>query len=55
MDVTIIHHNDRVWGRVWLHLVKEAINELVESVGIESAFNNITVEDSLSQGEGRED
>jgi len=34
VDATVIHHNNRVWCRVWLHSIKKSVDKHIEHVGI---------------------
>ena len=47
---TIIHHNYRVWGRKWLHLIQGMFNKFVEGCSVESTFNDVTMEDTFFEG-----
>jgi len=49
VNATVIHHDNRVWCRVWLHSIKKLVNKHIEHVGIKCPFDNITVEDPFCQ------
>ena len=53
MDATVIHNDNRIWYRVWLHLIKKSINEHVEHIAIKCPLNNITVENAFCQRQCR--
>jgi len=53
MDATVIHNDNRVWCRVWLHPIKKSINEHVEHSTIKCPLNNIAVEDPFCQRQCR--
>ena len=50
----IVHRNHRVWGRKWLHLIQGTLNEFEERCSVESAFDDITMEDALFERQCRE-
>jgi hypothetical protein len=49
VDATVVHHNNGVWGREWLHTIEKSVNKHIECVGIKCPFDNITVEDPFCQ------
>ena len=53
VDAAIVHHNDQIWGREWLHLIKGMFHELIKCFSIKSAFNNVTMEDTFFKGQCR--
>ena len=55
VNAAIVHHNYRIRGRKWLHLIQRTLDEFVECCSVESAFNDITMEDTLFEGQCRED
>jgi hypothetical protein len=54
VDATIIHNNNRVGGRIWLHIVKKSLNETREAFNAVGAFDNFAVNNTI-QREGRKD
>ena len=50
VNVTIIHHDYRVWGRKWVHLIQGMFNEFVEGCGVKGSFNNVAMEDTFFKG-----
>ena len=47
MDLTIIHHNYRVWSREGLHSIESLVDKLVKFCGVEGPLNYVTMEYSF--------
>ena len=44
---TIVHYDDRVWGRKRLHVFKCALDEFVKASGIERTFKDVAMQNAL--------
>ena len=47
VNLTVIHHNYRVWCRKRLHLIKGTFDKYVEGHTVKGTFDDITMEDTL--------
>jgi hypothetical protein len=54
VNLAIIHNNNGIGGRIWLHIVKKSFDKMTESVNTVGAFDDVTVKDA-AQREGRKD
>ena len=52
--MAIVHHNHRVWGWKWLHLIQGMLNEFEEPCSVKRTFDDITMEDALFERQCRE-
>lgn len=50
---TVIHDNDRVWRGKGIHLLQEISNERDKKFGIEGAFDNEALDDTIDR-DGRQ-
>jgi hypothetical protein len=55
MNAAVVHHNDRVRLWKWVHPFQQTLDEREKLCGIESAFENINMEDAFCEGECRQD
>ena len=47
VDTSIIHYNSRVAAREWVHVIKEAVNELIEKISCVGPILDVKVEDTI--------
>lgn len=47
VNPAIVHHDNGIWGRIWLHLVKEPFNEIFEAGGGEGGVNDMAIQNAI--------
>jgi hypothetical protein len=55
MDPAVVHDNNGLRSREWLHLVQKSGNKCIEKFRIEGAFNDVAVYDTVVERQCRED
>jgi hypothetical protein len=49
VDVTVVHDDHQIAGRERLHLVQGTLNELIECIHVERAFNYVAVNHAVTE------
>jgi hypothetical protein len=49
VNPAIVHHNDRIWGRIRLHLVEEPFNEIFEAGGGEGGVDDMAIQHAIKR------
>jgi len=49
VNPAIVHHDDRIWGRIRLHLVEEPFNEILEAGGGVGVDDDMAIQNAIKR------
>ena len=49
VDATIVHNDNRVGCRIWLHVIEKTVDKMSKALNTVGAFDNFTVNDSIQR------
>lgn len=53
VDSAVIHDDDRVWPRKWIHMIQETSYEIFEQLRVERSFDNLHGKDTIQRESGK--
>lgn len=55
VNATVVHDNNRIGGREWLHFVQGTLNELIEGICVKRTLDDVTVNHTVTERQSRKD
>ena len=55
VNVTVVHDNNQIGGREWLHFVQGTLNELIEGICVKQTLDDVTVNHTVTERQSWKD